>query len=381
MGEEASYETYGNRFLYHRAVSGWRVVVAGAGANVFTFHRPGLDAIGARVVGVQDVDQAAAARVADELGCPEAASLAELLAIPADLAVVLAPHPFHEEITVAALRAGLHILTEKPIAVSVSAAERMVAEAERCKRVLAVAFQHRTRSEVREAHRLVGEGFLGELQRADVLGSWPRRRSYFELAPWRGTWRGEGGGILINQGQHELDLLCYLAGPPARVIGWTRTRLHAIETEDSAQAMVEWPNGALGSIHITTAEVDLPQRIELTGTAGRMRILKGSLELVTNAVDFRTFASAPGGAFDPVPEGRREERPGGGGGHVDLYRDLDEALTTGRSPLAPGSDAVRTLELANAIIFSSLTHAQVELPLDRPAFDALLDRMRGSQPA
>ena len=198
-------------------MTGLRVVVAGAAANIFPAHRRGLEAIEAQVIGVQDVNAAAAATVAGELGCPVLPTITDLLELPADLAIILAPHPFHADIAVAALRAGRHVLTEKPMAVEVGEADRMLMEAERASRLLMVAFQQRTRSEVREARRLIQSGFLGRIQRADVLASWPRRRSYFDVSPWRGTWRGEGGGILINQGQHDIDLLCHLAGPPMRV--------------------------------------------------------------------------------------------------------------------------------------------------------------------
>ncbi len=353
-----------------------RVVVAGAGAQIFSAHRRGLAAIGARVAGVQDVDAERAGRVGEEYGCPVHADLASLLAEPADLAVILAPHPFHADLAVASLRAGRHVLVEKPMAVQVAEADRMVAEAERTGLVLAVAFQQRTRPEVREARRLVSEGFLGDLRRADVLATWPRRHAYFQTAPWRGTWRGEGGGVLINQGQHDLDLLRHLAGQPARLRAWTSTRVHPVETEDSVQAMVEWPGGATGSIHISTAEVDESQRIELTGSRGRLRLLHGRLELVSSVVDFSEYAASPGNPFAAPDEDGLRVVPGEGGGHEELYRDLAAALATGRPPVAPGSDAASTLELANAIIYSSRTGEEVRFPLDRGAYGALLESLR-----
>ena len=136
-----------------------------------------------------------------------------LLELDLDGVSVCTPNVAHHRTSIDALEAGKHVLTEKPMAVEVAEADRMLAEADRCGRVLAVAFQQRTRFEVREARRLIAQGFLGELQRAEVLATWPRRRTYFEVAPWRGSWRGEGGGVLVNQGQHDLDLLCHLAGP------------------------------------------------------------------------------------------------------------------------------------------------------------------------
>jgi predicted dehydrogenase len=355
-----------------------RVVVAGAAANIFSAHRRGLKAIGAEVVGIQDVNRERVRAVGAELGCPVHSTLAGLLAEKADLAVILAPHPFHAELAIASLRSGKHVLTEKPIAVEIAEADRMVAEADHSGRTLAVGFQQRTRLEVREARRLIGEGFLGELQRADVLATWPRRKTYFEVAPWRGSWRGEGGGVLINQGQHDLDLLCHLAGRPARVAAWARTRVHRIEGEDSVQAMLEWPGGAIGSVHISSAEVDQGQRIELTGTAGRLRLLPGKLELASNGVDFREFAASPGDPFEAIQAGPAKEFPGGGGDHADLYRDLAEALAGDHPPIAPGREAADALELANAMVYASRTGSEVGLPLDRAAYSALLESLRST---
>ena len=358
-----------------------RVVVAGAGANIFSAHRRGLAAIGAEVVGVLDTDQRKARRVGEEYGCPVHGEIAGLLREPADLALVLAPHPFHAEYSIASLHAGKHVLVEKPMAVQVAEADAMIAEADRRGLVLAVAFQQRTRREVREARRIVAEGSLGELRRADVLATWPRRSAYFTTAPWRGSWRGEGGGVLINQGQHDLDLLCHLGGGPVRVIGWTRTWLHPVETEDSVQAMVEWPGGATGSIHISTAEFDEAQRIELTGTRGRLRLLSGRLEVAYSDDDFREYATSPGDPFAPPAAGELRTIDGGGGDHVDLYRDLAHALEAGRPPIAPGREAATPLELANAIIYSSHTGEEVRLPLDRSRYAALLAELRGFERA
>jgi predicted dehydrogenase len=365
--------------------SGPRVAVVGAGANIFGAHRRGLAAVDARVVAVQDADAGRARRVAEELGCAPCPDVAALLSVPADLVVILAPHPLHAPLAVEALRAGRHVLVEKPVADEVAEADRMVAEAGRAGRLLAVAFQQRARPEVVEALRLVRAGLLGELRRASVLATWPRRASYFRTAPWRGTWRGEGGGILINQGQHDLDLLYLLAGRPARVTGWARTRLHDVETEDTVEALAEWPGaaigGAMGSIHISTAEADEGQRIELTGTAGRLRLLPGRLEAWRGEVDFREYLASPGDPFAPPAVTRLPvfEAPAGGGrgsGHEAVYRNLVAAMAGEEPLLAPAGEATAALELANAIILSSATGAEVPLPLDRAAYAALLRARR-----
>jgi predicted dehydrogenase len=359
------------------SAGGPRVLVIGAAAHVFPLHIAGLRAVDARVVGVQDVNQEGLRTVAEQFGCPAFTDVSDLLTIEADLAVIVAPHPFHAQYAIACSRAGLHVLVEKPIAVEVAEADRMVDEAERAGRLLAVAFQHRTRTEIQEARQLIQSGAIGEIQRAELLATWPRRTSYFGTAPWRGSWRGEGGGIVINQGQHDLDLLCHLAGQPSRVVAWRRTQIHPIETEDTISGMVEWPNGAVGFIHISTAEADEAQRIEITGTGGRLRVTKGQLEVIRSDVDFREYAASPGNPYAGPPLLDPEISTGGTGGrHAEIYRDLVEAMAGAHPPIAPGSSALLTLELTNALTSSSVTGGKARLPLDRDAYHGLLESLR-----
>ena len=357
-------------------MSGLRAVGIGAGAGIFASHLRGMAATGVQVVGVQDVNQERLRPVAERLGCPAFQDLPSLLQTEADLAVITTPHPYHADLAVACLRAGLDVLVEKPIAVEVAEADRMVAEAERLGRTLAVVFQYRLRSEVQAARRLVQKGAVGVVQRVDLLATWPRRASYFTSAPWRGTWQGEGGGALINQGQHDLDVLCYVVGQPGRVVSWQRTQLHAIETEDTISAMVEWPSGAVGFIHISTAESDEEQRLELTGTGGRLRLTKGRLELIRNDVDMRDYAVSPGNPYQAPPTLGPEIVTGDDVSHASVYRDLVEARAAGRPPIAPGHSALLTLELTNALTYSAQTGSEVRMPLDRAAYSALLRSLR-----
>ncbi len=362
-------------------MAGPRVIVIGAAAHVFPSHMLGLQAIGANVVGVQDIALDRLRPVAERFGCPAFKDVEALLQTPADLAVIVAPHPFHAEYAVACSQAGLHVLTEKPIAVEVAEADRMVQAAEQHGRILAVAFQHRTRGEVQQARKLIQEGAIGEIQRVDLLATWPRRFGYFKTAPWRGSWRGEGGGILINQGQHDLDLLCYLAGQPSRVVGWRRTQLHQIETEDTISAMVAWPSGATGFIHISTAEVDETQRIEITGTAGRLRVTRGQCEWTRNEMDFREYAATEGNPYAAPPTLPSELFAGAAGRHVDVYQDLAEAMAGAHPPIAPGRSGALTLELTNAITHSSIVGGEVSLPLDRDAYHQTLESLRAGSRA
>jgi predicted dehydrogenase len=357
-------------------MSGPRVLVIGAAAHIFPRHWPGLQAVDARVVGVHDINAERLRPVAEQFGCPAFDDLDALLKIPADLAVIVAPHPFHAELAIGAMQAGLDVLTEKPIAVEVAEADRMVAEAERLGRVLAVSFQHRTRTEVQEARRLVQDGSLGVIQRVDLLATWPRRHGYFASAAWRGSWSGEGGGVLINQGQHDLDVMAYVAGYPNRIVAWGRTQLQPIETEDTMSAMVGWEDGATGFIHISTAEFDEEQRIEITGTGGRLRLTRGRLEVLRNDVDVRDHAISPGNPYESPPTLDLEIVEGTGGKHAEIYRDLVAARAEGRPPIAPGSSARQTLELTNALTYSAQTNREVTMPLDRAAYGELLRSLR-----
>jgi predicted dehydrogenase len=353
-----------------------RVVIVGAGANIASAHLRGLSEVGAQVIAVQDVDAQKAEAVAERIGCRAYSDLAEALRESADLAVVLAPHPFHADLVIACLDSGKHVLVEKPIADAVDRAESMLACARRSGKLLAVALQHRTRPEVQAAHRLIQSGALGTLQRVDLIGTWPRRHTYFEVTPWRGTWRGEGGGVVINQGQHDLDLVTHLAGSPSRVVAWTRTRLHHIETEDTAVALLEWSSGAVGAIHLSTCEADESQRLELTGTAARLRIVPGRLDIIRNQMDMRAFIASDGPPFEAPSTSPAETIEGEPFNHVAIYRNVLDAIQRGTPLIAPAEDAMATLELANAILYSSATGGPVSLPLDRAAYASFLQERR-----
>jgi predicted dehydrogenase len=354
---------------------GPRLVITGVGANVWQFHAPGIAAIDADVVAVHDIDPERAQSVADDLDCPVAHSLDDLLSRQADLAVVLAPHRFHADLVVACLRAGHHVFVEKPLTVTMTDADRMCDEADRQGKLLAVAFQQRTRTEVIRARELIATGALGDLQRADLLATWPRRSSYFATAPWRGTWHGEGGGVLVNQGHHDLDILCHIVGQPAAVTARTRTVVHPIETEDTAVALAEWPNGAVGTIRISTAETGEPQRLDIVGTGGRLRLTPGRLEFWRNAVDFRRYATAPGDPYAAPQIETVETMIGGDGRHLQLYENLVAAMAGKEEPVASGRDAALTTELAAALIMSGRRRREVCLPVDRVEYDALLTEL------
>ena len=295
-----------------------------------------------------------------------------------DMVVVGAPNDVHCAITLDAAAAGKHVVIEKPLCLSLAEADRMIDAARQAGRLLAVNLQHRTRPDIRAAKQLIQAGRLGELQRVQMLAIWTRTRRYFELATWRGTWRGEGGGVLMNQAPHTLDLICHLAGQPSRVVAWNRTLYHAIETEDTSLSMLEWPNGALGSLLVSTAQAGEAERLEIAGTRGVLQVTAGGLQLVEADEDLRTFLAESQDPFGkPTLEPREVATERGGGNHTAIYANFVDAIEHGAPLVADGGQGRMSLELANALIYSSATGQAVNLPLDRAAYTALLDRLRG----
>lgn len=351
--------------------------VVGVGAGVLGMHRKALELPAVHLVGVTDVNAEVGEARAVELTCPFFDDYETLLAETSpDVVVILTPHPFHAEIAVACLKAGAHVLVEKPMAVSVAEADAMIAAADENGRHLAVNFQYRARPEVRAAKRLLQEGKLGQLLHLDMTMAWPRTAVYYQEASWRATWRGEGGGILMNQAPHNLDLVGYFFGVPERVVAWTRTRLHPIETEDTAQAMLEFSDGTLGSLHVSTAEAGRPERLEIVGTAGTLQLGVKELKLQHIEPDFRTFAKESDDPFGK-PELHLETLTlaTGEGDHVAVYQNLHDAILNGADLLADGRQGRMSLELANAMIYSSHTRREVTLPLNREAYSELLESL------
>jgi predicted dehydrogenase len=355
-----------------------RHVIIGAGAGIVASHIPALALPTVELVAVSDINITTGQRRADELQCAFYADYKQMLAeMRPDVAVIVTPPFLHASMTIDCLQAGCHVLTEKPIAIQVAEADQMIATAQHYERLLGVILQHRFRPEIIAAHQLIQNGMLGRIQRAELTAVWTRPTSYYKMASWRATWAGEGGGVLTNQSSHNLDVLCHLLGTPARVYAWTRKLLHHIETEDTAHAMLEWSNGALGSLHISTAEFDDPERLKIVGTRGYLEISRGTLRAYALDADISEYAvtatnpyAVPAGHAYPVTLAP------GRGNHVAVYRNFHDAILHGDVFNSDGVQGRMALELANAIIYSNFNHCAVELPLDRQGYAALLQDLQ-----
>ncbi len=354
-----------------------RVGLIGAGAGVFSMHQPALQLPELQVVGMSDIVEHPGQERAAAFGAPFYTDYERMVAeTQPDFVVVIVPHTIHAQVATTCLGMGINVLTEKPIALEVAEADAMIAAAKATNKKLGVVFQHRFRPEIRAAKAILTAGVLGNIQHVEMTAFWTRAASYYRLGAWRGTWRGEGGGVLLNQAIHHLDLLCFLAGQPDRVYAATPTRRHAIQTEDTAQAHLEWANGALGALHTSTAEGGPSERFQIVGTAGILEIGDQSIRhwRFAQDIDAHIQHAEPFARLEMIEE-QVPLDASVQGNHVAVYQQYIAALRTG-TPFTDGEQGRMALELADAMILSSQTHTAVTLPIDRAAFSALLSRLQ-----
>lgn len=294
-----------------------------------------------------------------------------------DAVLIATPHYFHPPLAMAAIDRDIHVLVEKPIAVTVKAADQMnAAAAAKPKLVYAAMFNQRTNQTYIEARRLIQEGTLGELQRVNwIITDWFRTQHYYESGSWRATWAGEGGGVLLNQCPHNLDLLIWLTGMPESVHAFISLgKYHRIEVEDEVTAYLKYPNGATGVFITTTGEAPGTNELELVGDRGRMVVRDGEITLHQTKVSVREYRDTAKEMFSkPECETQTIEVPKGGIlGHRGITQNFIEAILDGKPLIAPAHEGVRSVELANAMIQSGIRKEQVMLPLDRETYENLL---------
>src|SRR5258708_15835605 len=188
---------------------------------------------------------------------------------PMAVVIVGSPSGLHAEQGSAAARQGLHVLVEKPLEISTARADALIAECRKAAVKLGVIFQDRLKPDIRRLKQLIAAGTLGKPLLVDARVKWYRPPEYYAGSRWRGTWALDGGGALMNQGSHTVDLLLWLLGDVSRVQARTATVLHAIETEDTAMAILEFSNGVVGTLQVTTAAYPgYPRRVEITVSQG-----------------------------------------------------------------------------------------------------------------
>jgi len=296
-----------------------------------------------------------------------------------DAVVIATPHYQHTTLGIAALKQGLHVMVEKPISAHKADAERLIAtHKQNPKLVFAGMFQLRAEPRYLKIQKLIQAGELGEIVRMSwIMTDWYRTEAYYASGGWRATWKGEGGGVLLNQCLHNLDVMQWLLGMPARVRGFCQLgRYHDIEVEDDVSAYLEYPNHATGTFVSSTGESPGTNRFEIVGTRGKLVLEDNKLRFTRNETDMLEFSKTSKLGF-VKPEVWNVGIPfeNAPNQHAILMQNFVNAILDGEPLIAPGEEGIHSVELANVILYSALIRQTVELPMDSAAYERKLNEL------
>ena len=345
---------------------GFGVVGCGMISN---FHARAIhDVRGAKLVACFDSTTAAADRLAASTGCKPYYKLDEMLADPAvEVVTVATPSGAHMEPAVAAVRAGKHVIVEKPLEITLARCDKIIEEGRKAGVVVSTIFPSRFHDSCRELKRAVDQGRFGRLTVGDAIVKWYRTQAYYDSGAWRGTWDLDGGGALMNQAIHSVDLLTWLMGPVVEIRARMGLLAHErITVEDVAMATVQFANGAMGVIEASTAIYPgYLKRIELHGAEGSAimeeeDIIKWDFakKAARDAAIHQKMAekkSGGGGAADPAAIGHH--------GHARQFQDVVNAIKKGTTPAIDGCEGRRSVEIILGIYKAAETGRAVKLPL------------------
>ncbi|WP_312429923.1 Gfo/Idh/MocA family protein [Lacrimispora sp.] len=296
-----------------------------------------------------------------------------------DGVLIAVPHYQHPELTIDAMNHGLHVMCEKPAGVYTKQVREMNDAAQKCDRVFGMMFNQRTNCIYRKMHELVTSGELGSIKRVNwIVTDWYRTQSYYDSGSWRATWDGEGGGVLLNQCPHNMDLIQWICGMPSKVQAFCHNgKWHDIEVEDDVTAYLEYPNGATGVFVTTTADAPGTNRFEITLEMGKLVCENGKLMLHKLSENERTFCKTAKGGFDtPECTVTEIETDGENEQHVGVLKAFAGRILHGTPLVAEGLEGINGLTLSNAMHLSSWLKREVEIPFDEDLFLEELNKRR-----
>lgn len=307
---------------------------------------------------------------------------ADLIASDAVDAILIAtPHYDHTTLGIATLEAGKHLLVEKPISVHKADCERLIAAHADKGLVFAAMFNQRTDPHYTKLRSLITSGELGEIRRINwIITNWFRTYSYYASGGWRATWKGEGGGVLLNQCPHQLDLWQWLFGMPDKLRAFIQIgRFHDIEVEDDVTCYMEYANGCRGVFITTTGEAPGTNRLEVVGERGKIVVEHGTdrgIEFIRNEVPMTDWSKECKGGFTPPPVWNINiPVKGYGPQHVGIMQNFTDAVLKGADLIAPAADGIHSVELANAMLYSGFTDQTLTLPIDAGAYEQHLHKL------
>ena len=293
-----------------------------------------------------------------------------------DAVVIAVPHPLHADMAMAALKNGLHVLVEKPVDITVTKAEKLNACAVESGKVFAVMFNQRTNGLYAKARQIVKEGRLGELKRSVwIITNWYRTQHYYDSGNWRATWAGEGGGVLLNQAPHNLDLWQWICGMPSEITAFCDVaKYHRIEVEDDVTIFARYPNGATGVFMSSTGEYPGTNRLEISGTLGKLVLENGVLKWWKLPVSEREICFESKESFPHEECMYTEFTSEENGSHSKILQNFADAILLEKPLLSSGQEGIHELMISNAAYLSSWKGSiPVSLPLDGTEFDRLLE--------
>ncbi len=295
-----------------------------------------------------------------------------------DAVLIEVPHYLHPEIAIACLKRNIHVICEKPAGVYTEQVRRMNAAAEESSAVFAIMFNQRTNCVYRKMRELISSGAIGKLQRVTwIITDWFRPDCYYASGDWRATWAGEGGGVLINQCPHQLDLLQWVVGEmPTAVRGFCHYgRWHDVEAEDEVTAYLEYASGATGVFVTTTGEAPGTNRFEVSGTGGKLLVEGDTLKYYRNKTDSARFSRETKESFSaPEVEVITVETDGENPQHAGIINNFAAAILGKEKLFVDGREGIFGVELMNAIELSGWKQgARVELPVDEGEYLAQLE--------
>lgn len=317
----------------------------------------------------------------DDIGCFETIE-AMLAAGGIDAVVIATSHYSHPELAIRCFQSNLHVLVEKPAGVFTRQVREMNEVAAKSGKIFGIMYNQRTDPVYQKLRELICQGELGALKRTNwIITSWYRPQSYYDSGGWRATWAGEGGGVLLNQDPHQLDLWQWTCGMPKRVRAFMAFgKYHHIEVEDDVTAYVEYENGATGVFITSTGEAPGTNRLEVTGDMGKIVIEDDKLTFWRLAVSERQFNREFKGGFGQPAYSKAEIAvEGTATQHSGILRDWINAIQKGTPLLAPGVEGINGLEISNAMHLSAWTDRWVELPVNEDLFyEKLQEQIKGS---
>ncbi len=298
-----------------------------------------------------------------------------------DAVLIATPHYEHPRLVMLALEHGLHVMCEKPAGVYTKQVREMNEAAAKSNCVFGMMFNQRTNCIYRKMHEIVQSGEYGKMKRMSwLITDWYRSQAYYNSGGWRATWDGEGGGVLLNQCPHNLDLLQWICGMPSKVRAFCHNgKWHNIEVEDDVTAYLEFPEGATGVFVTTTADAPGTNRLEITLEKGKLVAENDKLTLYELEINEREYCFQTTEGFQKPPCHEKElTLDGQNPQHVGVLRAFAGAILRGEPLVADGVEGIHGLELSNAMHLSSWLGETVTLPVDEELFLEKLTQLRAT---